>query len=223
MDKSAPVTQLSIVAGTYGSGQTLTLSFNDEEANPDKIFYGRYSTTDPGEAAENLATTEYATPIELPASGEVIDYYIVYYAQDDAGNKEAAQKVKYTIDTRAPVTTYQISPQPNTQDTENKIFYHNETSSLTLSSPNPVQPSGQNKIYYTMGTDAVPNDPTTDSTVYANPIALPLVGGAETEYVIKFFAVDPTRLDVRRPCRRSMYLSTMYRRRCRLMRSQAHQ
>ena len=177
LDKTDPVTTPSLAAGTYGTAQTVTLGVTD--ANPDKTYYD-LMTSDP-EGSPSKPTTEYTAAINLQESGDVIDYWLVYYSVDKAGNEETVQVAEYTIDTQVPVTTFNFDPTPNVSEDN---YYSKAALALTLTSTT-------NTIYYEWGVAAA--EPTTDSDNFAGTgnINLPGVAEAETHYVVKFFAKNP--------------------------------
>jgi len=133
VDTTAPITTPDLPEGTYGTAQQVELSV--VEVNPDKTYYALL-TTDPGPSPAQ-PTTVYTTAINLPESGEVVDYYLVYYSVDLAGNEEGVKVAHYTIDARVPVTNFSFSPTPN----EYNNAYYGRALVLTLSSSN-------NTIYY---------------------------------------------------------------------------
>ena len=175
IDTTAPVTANSLAAGTYGTAQSVTLAVTD--VNPDKIYYDRL-TSDPG-ATPGKPTSEYSTAIDLPVSGEVVDYWLVCYSIDKASNEEDVKVAKYTIDTRAPVTNTAFSPTPTESGGK---YYTKAATTLTLTSTG-------NTVYYEYGVDTTA-DPTTGSASFdgTGDISLPGVASAETHYVVKFFA-----------------------------------
>ena len=158
-DTQAPTVTVTPVAGNFTSAIQVVLSATDNyDVNP-KVYYTT-DGTDP-----TTASKRYTAPINITETT-----VLKFIAADRFGNVGTVQTESYIInDTEAP--TVNVNPVSGT--------YHGATQ-VTLyvtdnADPNPV-------IYYTVdGTD-----PTTNSTVYVNPITIP-------NYVtttLKFIAVD---------------------------------
>jgi alpha-tubulin suppressor-like RCC1 family protein/chitodextrinase len=90
IDTVAPVITPSVLGGTFGSTQTVTLSA-DETAT---IYYTLDGTT------LTVASTVYITPIAITASTT-----LKYFGKDAVGNVSVVQTQSYVIDTVAPVVT----------------------------------------------------------------------------------------------------------------------
>jgi hypothetical protein len=178
LDTTHPVTTADLPEGTYGTAQQVQLSV--VEVNPDKTYYALL-TTDPGPSPAQ-PTTVYTTAINLPESGEVVEYWLVYYSKDLAGNEEGVKVAHYTIDIRVPVTTFSFDRPVNEY---NNAYYAKTDLDLTLSSPD-------NTIYYEWGEDAA-DDPTTSSPHFAGTGTIDLDAHLQEEihYVVKFFAEGP--------------------------------
>ena len=87
VDTIAPATTASPAAGTYTSGQSVTLTANETAT----IYY----TTD-----GSTPSTVYTTPITVSSTTT-----LKYFAVDLAGNSETVKSVSYTIDTVQPAFT----------------------------------------------------------------------------------------------------------------------
>jgi hypothetical protein len=190
IDTTKPATTPSPPGATYGEAQSVTLSVTD--ANTEATYYALLSEAPANGFVPDGVYT--GAPIPLPEVGDVIAYWLVYYSLDKAGNEEDVNVAEYTIDTRAPVTTFGFSPEALAY---NNAYYSNEALTLELSSAN-------NIIYYEWGEDTA-DTPTTGSQSFDGTAggSLPLAGasGEETHYVIKFFAYDADRPTVPEPVR----------------------
>jgi len=176
LDKTLPVTTPSLAEGTYGTAKSVTLSATD--TNLDATYFDLL-TSDPG-ATPSPPTTPYTDAINLAVSGEAIDYWLVFYSVDQAGNAEGVNVAKYTIDTRVPETTASFDPQPNQYDTS---YYSNNQAGVTI-----TLASQGNTIYYTTdGTEPTESSPSAQDSV-------PLTFDTEGTHTVRYFAKNPQAL-----------------------------
>lgn len=102
-DSTAPTTSANIVAGTYSSVQTVTLTCDDGTGvGCDKTYY-TLDGSDP-----TTSSSQYSTPISTPDNATTT---LKFFSRDKNLNSETPIKSKaYTIDTIAPNTTINSNP-----------------------------------------------------------------------------------------------------------------
>ncbi|HEV7522248.1 MAG TPA: chitobiase/beta-hexosaminidase C-terminal domain-containing protein [Candidatus Angelobacter sp.] len=154
VDTKAPTVAANPAGGTFNKVQNVTLTASDTSATT--IFYSLDGSV------PTSASTRYTTPVAIsttPAAGTTLKYVAV----DGAGNSSATGSQTYIIDATAPAVA--ASPVGG-------IFGSAQSVTLTAD-------KAGSSIFYTLnGTQ-----PTTASTQYTGPIALPLDKATTVTYI----------------------------------------
>jgi PKD repeat protein len=159
LDETPPTVTATPSGGTYNTLQNVTLTTTD--ATNTKTYY----TTDGTDPKSSTTRTLYSSPIAV-----YINTLLEFAAVDAASNWSPVYIQNYTmVDKVPPVLSVDL---PNGSYTSDQV--------VKLSAVDEMDPNS--KIYYTLdGTD-----PTTNSTFYAWPISINIVGTT----VLKAIAVD---------------------------------
>jgi len=112
-ENTAPVTTASVLAGTFNTDQTVSLTVNEVGAT---VYYTTNGST------PTASSSAYTTPLAITATTT-----LKFYAVDTAGNAEAIQTIVYTIDKVAPVTTCNIAADATIATTDDITLTADET------------------------------------------------------------------------------------------------
>lgn len=113
IDETAPSTTVNIEGGSFGSGQTITLTCNDNGGSGCSNIYYTVDGSTP-----DTNSTLYNAPLSVSQNTT-----IKFFARDIVGNSEVVQTKVYVIDETAPNTTIDTGPEVSTyQASANFIF-----------------------------------------------------------------------------------------------------